>query len=568
MGIGINRAKGIAMSGNTFQLDQLDIINQMPDPVVILNNEQKIIHWNTSAEEVFGYAAEKVLGDTLNFLYSPESRKIAEELLFNKMIHTGQISCHLMLLDKKKRTIPCKLNFSVMPSKDNQNNTYLAVFKEQIVSSNSPFSGSLDRQRLENLQEIARLGYWESDIINNELWLSSQLYEIYELNPSVKPHYRTLLDSAHPDDKNIVRSAIQQCMRDGYIGAHDYRILTKKGNIKFIQAHAVIKYQGSTPAAMAGTIQDITATKQAEIELEKYRNHLEELVEERAQEIERLDSKLLEISRKAGMSEVAGNILHNMGNVLNSVNTSCNISIEFIRQLQKNQSGNIVNLLREGNTKLFEFISGDDQGRQFLEYLEKLCETQASLHNRLNDELSSLDEKVVHLRHILDMQNTLTGVKSVREWVYPETILHKVVDLTNSGRNQEGKQDIRLDVHCLAENKVRVDQHGLIQILVNLITNAQESLQDSQIEEKKILIEVSEKDSELVFVIQDNGIGFPEGDSLKIFNAGYSSKKNGRGYGLHSCALLASDMNGLIEAQSMKPGEGAQFTLKIPLSQS
>ncbi|MDH5738447.1 MAG: ATP-binding protein, partial [Gammaproteobacteria bacterium] len=422
---------------------------------------------------------------------------------------------------------------------------------------------SLSQKRLEEVQAIAKLGHWESDIINNKLWLSAQLNEIYELDDSVEPHYRTLLDCAHPDDKNIVRSAIQQCMRDGAIGAHEYRIITGKGNIKYIQAHAVVKYnQNNEACAMAGTIQDITERKLADIELEKYKSQLEEMVQARTREIERLDSQLLSASRRAGMAEVASNVLHNVGNLLNSVNVSVSLVKDNIRKVQGDDLERFIQLLERNEGDVEQLLTNETKRGQLLVYLKKLQNVQASYFSRLTNEIHSIAHNVDNIKHIVNNQQSLAGDSNIIEPVHPETIVSQALQITGLSDPEE---KISVPLNCTVKDKVLLESHKCLQILINLLTNAREAVCDSDRQDKVIQVSVDIKDRQLKFSVIDNGPGIKEGTLSRVFAAGYSSRGENRGYGLHSSALLAEQMGGTIQVTGNKKDKGTIFTLSLPV---
>ena len=65
--------------------------------------------------------------------------------------------------------------------------------------------------------------------------------------------------------------------------------------------------------------------------------------------------------------------------------------------------------------------------------------------------------------------------------------------------------------------------------------------------------------------LTDNGIGILEENIKKIFNHGFTTKKTGHGYGLHSSAIVAEEMNGKIEVISQGIGKGATFIFQVPV---
>lgn len=565
----VSAIEGTIQSLNTNHRNELkwDVINQVQDAVITLNSNRVIVDWNKGASRLFRFDVEEVLGKHLDVLYSPDSAEMTDSLLFNDHIKSGLVSFNFELADKDSNRLICSLSLSILRDANGNLSGYVVIARDMSDLNNVNSALQLRSQQLEDVQEMTKLGYWESDITKDKLWISSQMYEIYELETDKEPHYRTLLDSVHPDDKHIVRSAVQQCMRDGAIGAHEYRIITGKGNIRYVQGHAVVKYdENNRPVAMAGTGQDVTASKKVEIELDKHRNHLEEMVEERTLELERLDSKLLEVSRRAGMFEVASSVLHNVGNVLNSINISVAMANDSVKKLEKESLLRVLHLLKEGNQELLAYLSEKEKGRQLLEYLNRLgMEHEISL-KQLKDELASLTTNIDHVKYIVSLQQSHARVKEIKEQVKPEDPVKQALQISGLySATGDIMGDITVHFDCHAQGKVSIETHNVLQILVNLVTNAKEALVDSNQPHKEIRLTIRLERNNLIISVADNGPGIPESKLAGLFNAGYSSKESGRGYGLHSSAILVQQMGGSIEAISDGPGKGSEVILRIPV---
>ena len=63
----------------------------------------------------------------------------------------------------------------------------------------------------------------------------------------------------------------------------------------------------------------------------------------------------------------------------------------------------------------------------------------------------------------------------------------------------------------------------------------------------------------------DNGIGIPADNLTRIFGHGFTTRKEGHGFGLHSGALAAKELGGALTVESDGPGKGATFTLEFPI---
>jgi two-component system, NtrC family, sensor kinase len=112
-----------------------------------------------------------------------------------------------------------------------------------------------------------------------------------------------------------------------------------------------------------------------------------------------------------------------------------------------------------------------------------------------------------------------------------------------------------------------VDRHKVLQILFNLLQNAKHACDKSDAAEKKIIVRITAKDDHRVAVcVVDNGMGIAPENLTRIFAQGFSTRKGGHGFGLHSSLLMAEDMKGTLKAFSAGPGMGATFTLELPFT--
>ncbi len=109
------------------------------------------------------------------------------------------------------------------------------------------------------------------------------------------------------------------------------------------------------------------------------------------------------------------------------------------------------------------------------------------------------------------------------------------------------------------------DKHRVLQILVNLLRNAKHACQDSERTDKRLTVRITNEGDRIRVSVNDNGIGIPPENLTRIFNHGFTTKKDGHGFGLHSGALAATELGGSLTAHSDGAGCGATFTLELPV---
>src|SRR5207244_2047344 len=116
---------------------------------------------------------------------------------------------------------------------------------------------------------------------------------------------------------------------------------------------------------------------------------------------------------------------------------------------------------------------------------------------------------------------------------------------------------------------IRVDRHKVLQILINLIRNAKYALDDVERLDKKIVISISAPNERHVhIVVSDNGIGISAENLTRIFAHGFTTRKGGHGFGLHSGAIAARSMGGAVMVASAGIGQGSTFTLELPIAEN
>ena len=288
---------------------------------------------------------------------------------------------------------------------------------------------------------------------------------------------------------------------------------------------------------------------------------------ERAEaEVQDLNNQLLDASHRAGMAEVANGVLHNVGNVLNSVNVSANLISERLRDGKMNNLGKAVSLLIEHQDDLPQFIQSDSKGKQLPVYLQKLSDYLLAQQQVMSDEMKNLCMHMDHIKEIVQLQQSYGKAVGVIQSIRPQDIIDEALRL-NGVALQRHEISVIKDVEDLPA--APLDRHKILQILVNLITNAKQALDVGKTNKRLITIAVSRTNNKrLVFSVTDNGIGIDEVTMAKIFTHGFTTRKDGHGFGLHSCANAAKEMGGTMTVCSPGIGLGATFTLNLPIANS
>ena len=278
-----------------------------------------------------------------------------------------------------------------------------------------------------------------------------------------------------------------------------------------------------------------------------------------------LQLELRDASREAGMAEVATGVLHNVGNVLNSVNVSASIVSEKVRSSKATALGKAVELIRENGDNLANFICADERGKQLPRFLGSLAEALAAEQAMVLDELQSLSANIDHIRTIVTAQQTFAGTAGLVEAVRLADVLEDALRLEGPSLQRYAHEVVR---DCAELPPVEMDKQRVLQILINLIRNASHAMADRGSGGGKLILRAArDGESRVRIDVVDNGVGIAEENLTRIFAHGFTTRqaRGGRGFGLHHSALSAQEMGGSLTAQSDGPGTGATFTLTLPI---
>lgn len=293
---------------------------------------------------------------------------------------------------------------------------------------------------------------------------------------------------------------------------------------------------------------------------------LEQRVEERTRELKDAQSELLDSARQAGMAEIATNVLHNVGNVLNSVNVSADLVTRKLRASKALGLGKAMQLINEHPHDLGTFLTEDDKGKMLPGYLNQLVDAIAIEQQGMADELVQLTKSVDHIKDIVSTQQSYAGASKLLEPVHISALVEDALRM-NSGALSRHHVTVVKDYQPVPE--VMADKHRLLLILVNLISNAKYAMSNLSDRPRQITLTVQAVEGDTLQIsVKDEGEGIPAENMTRIFTHGFTSRKEGHGFGLHSCALAAIEMNGHLTAHSDGPGLGAVFTLQIPLERA
>jgi signal transduction histidine kinase len=273
--------------------------------------------------------------------------------------------------------------------------------------------------------------------------------------------------------------------------------------------------------------------------------------------------ELLVASRQAGMAEVASGVLHNVGNVLNSVNVSANVIADNLRTSKLPYLAKSALLLDEHAHDLAAFLTQDPKGQHLRVYLSRLAERLGTEQAELMREVESLRKDVEHIANIVAMQQEFAKTSGMTERFVLSRLIEDSLRMSATAVTNHRIQIIR--EYREDGPELVTDKHKVLQILVNLIRNAIRALVECERPDKLLTLRIQESEGRVLIVVSDNGIGIPPETLPRIFTHGFTTRQDGHGFGLHSGALAAKALGGSLLAQSDGADCGATFTLELPL---
>lgn len=342
---------------------------------------------------------------------------------------------------------------------------------------------------------------------------------------------------AYNDEQEIIRTG------NPIIGKVE-KLVWANGKVSWvITSKMALRNSANEIVGTFGTSKDITPIKEAEAKLDQ------------------IHKELLNTSRRAGMAEVATNVLHNVGNVLNSVNVSSALVADYVRNSRIQNLEKVSGLLQEHEADLAAFVANDPRGKRLPAYIKTLWETLAAEQRTVLKEIASLCKNIEHINDIVSTQQSYAKVSGLTESV---ALVDLVEDALRMNSDSFTGTTLAVVRDFQARPAVTVDKHKVLQILINIVKNACRACHESGRPDKLITIQITENAERVVLSISDNGVGIPQENLTRIFAHGFTTRADGHGFGLHSGALAAKELGGSLRAESAGLGKGATFILELP----
>jgi PAS domain S-box-containing protein len=499
------------------------MIDQSPLSIQILSPDGRTLRVNRAWEELWGLTLENIVG--YNML--EDAPLVAKGIMpYIRRGFAGEPMAIPPIAYDSEDTIPGLSSHEkpkrwvrafIYPIKDELDNIREVVLMHEDVTERKQAEEELRKSEssLSAAQRIAHLGNWDYDIGRDEAYWSDELYRIFGFAPQAfVPTYKKFLDLVHPDDRDLLRREVRAALYGGHERGHssvDYRVVRPDGEVRFVSTHYEVVHDAlRRPVRLIGTIHDDTERKQAEEKIRRLNEELEQRVRQRTAQLEEANKELESFSYSVS-HDLRAPIRHIGG---------------FARMLEERAEPSL--------------------NETSLRYLKIIMDSTQRAGELIDDLLSFSRMSRAEMRPTLVDMNRL--VRETLEDLRFET----------DGRSIDWKIEELPEV-CGDPSMLRL-------VLQNLLGNAIKYTRPRE----RAMIEIggSIEGKEAVCFVKDNGVGFDEHYTEKLFGVFQrlhaSEEFEGTGIGLATVARIVHRHGGKVWAKG-EVGEGATFYFSLPL---
>lgn len=291
-------------------------------------------------------------------------------------------------------------------------------------------------------------------------------------------------------------------------------------------------------------------------------NYMVKELQRANRERETAQKKLVDTARQAGMAEMVSNVLHNVGNVLNSVGVTISMMQRRADKSKVASLSQLAEMIQDQGEHLARYLTEDPRGRKVPAFLISLSEHLGQENEQNAADIMALERHVQHVRDIIHLQQDYSRTGGLTESVNIQEVIEDALWLNSE---QTTKYGIMVKKELSPLPPCWIDRHRLLQILINLFSNARHALVrcDSPTKTIRVSLERYQQDR-IRITVTDNGDGIAPSNLIRIFQHGFTTRKDGHGFGLHSSAIAARELSGSLTAYSDGKGHGATFVIDVP----
>lgn len=349
----------------------------------------------------------------------------------------------------------------------------------------------------------ADLCLWHFNYRSEQFWITDYGRRMWGFNPDAPVTRQTILDTIHPEDRQLARNTIRSATLSTNPIDTEFRIIRKDGEVRWIRARArADRNDRGDMSQVSGTFADITNQKATEAELQQQRRDL---------------AHLMRVSMLGGIS---GSIAHELTQPLTAI------------------------------------LSNAQAARIMLDREPRDIEKIAAALDDIISEDSRAGDVIHHMRRMMRKSEAKLEPINVNE------LITDSLDLLHSElvtRRIKFTCDLAKDMPVVSGDPVQLQQ-----VFLNLILNAVEAMNEVVPSRRKIAIRTRAHDGGKISIrIIDRGVGVAPAHEEKIFQPFFTTKERGLGLGLAICSSIIKTHGGTLDLEN-NAAEGATAALIIP----
>ena len=471
---------------------------------------------------------------------------VNEAIAFADRLAAGDLSARLYSSRTDEfGSLAVSLNQTAAKLANNENNLRREIMARGRVLGALQESERRFGQIAENIREV----FWIVSADQHAVEYVSPAYEAVTgcTCASAQQNPLSWMEHLVDQDKGRVTAALARCAAGERIEMEFRFLHAPSQEVRWVRSRCcLLMEKGKHLARLCGVTEDITERKRIEGGTEE------------------LNKRLRELSHQAGMAEVATSVLHNVGNVLNSVNVAIEVALRTTVHIKVGGLHKIAAMLREHQEDLPTFLVHDEQGSRLPAFLTQLAQHFEKEQALLLGELQELRLHVEHANEIVAMQQSYATSGGLIETLPINEVIEDAVRMNSAALGRHGAYVVREFASCLPP--VPLDRHKVLQILINFIRNAKYAMDEAKATDKRLTLRTRlTEDGCVEIAVIDKGVGVPPENLARLFEHGFTTRKDGHGFGLHSSSLAAQELGGSIQVHSAGRGLGACFSLVLPL---
>ncbi|MGA2778258.1 MAG: PAS domain S-box protein [Steroidobacteraceae bacterium] len=528
------------------RISRLARICEATTNAVVITDADGIIDWiNDGFTQMTGYTLVEAAGRTPGtLLQGPATDPTEVRRIGAAMRDRQSINSELVNYTKDGRPYWACMKIEPLRGAGNAIDGFMAI--ESDVTERRERNKILDllTSRFNLATRAAGIGVYDRDSGGAGLWWSDVMYEIFARS---KQEFRPSMDAwcamIHPEDLPRVQRLSEVAARAGTTLDIRYRIIRPDGSVRHLQSISSSPEDAElSKSRRIGVLLDVT----------------DRIESERRERV--LEVQLKESFHHSGIAETANGVLQSVEQALSGVGVAASVMRRDLTALRPERVAQVATLIANNRTDIAGFLAEDVRGKYLPDYLLAIGTQLGADTRSLETGLAEIDKCVHHLRDIISAQQSLIPMGGMLE----PTDLR---DLVEVALLVQAPDIARVEIVRRFEDLplITTDRHKLLKIIVSFVSNARDALLLGGSEPPRILVEVCKSGDEAVFSIEDTGPGMSPDVMAHLWEFGFTTKRNGRGVGLHASAIAAREIGATVSAHSDGHGRGARFSVRLPL---